>query len=86
MWQAFDNLLLLQRGGRTTFFGPLGEESCKLVAYLEAVPGEPAPTQHTGILNPCQPAGLMAGLPTCQQINIHAAGRSRTISQNEGVR
>ena len=39
MWQAFDNLLLLQRGGRTTFFGPLGQESHKLVAYLEAVPG-----------------------------------------------
>ena len=38
--QAFDNLLLLQRGGRTTYFGALGAESKALVAYLEAVPGQ----------------------------------------------
>ena len=37
--QAFDNLLLLQRGGRTTYFGALGKESSQLVAYLEAAPG-----------------------------------------------
>jgi hypothetical protein len=32
--------LLLQRGGRTTYFGPLGQESSMLVAYLQAVPGK----------------------------------------------
>jgi hypothetical protein len=37
--QAFDYLLLLQRGGRTTYFGPLGHHSSALVAYLQAVPG-----------------------------------------------
>lgn len=30
----------VQRGGRTTYFGPLGVESSLLVAYLQAVPGE----------------------------------------------
>lgn len=29
----------LQRGGRVTYFGPLGENSCELIAYLEGVPG-----------------------------------------------
>ncbi|KAG1677139.1 hypothetical protein FOA52_000945 [Chlamydomonas sp. UWO 241] len=39
IFETFDNLLLLQRGGRTTYFGPLGFESNKLVGYLQAVPG-----------------------------------------------
>lgn len=41
IFEAFDRLLLLQRGGRTTYFGPLGQESKHLVAYLQAVPGCP---------------------------------------------
>lgn len=40
IFESFDTLLLLQRGGRTTYFGPLGQESSMLVAYLQAVPGE----------------------------------------------
>ncbi len=39
IFEAFDRLLLLQRGGRVTYFGPLGRESVHLVNYLEAVPG-----------------------------------------------
>jgi hypothetical protein len=40
IFEAFDTLLLLQRGGRTTYFGPLGQESSLLVAYLLATPGD----------------------------------------------
>lgn len=40
IFESFDTLLLLQRGGRTTYFGPLGQESSMLVDYLQAVPGE----------------------------------------------
>lgn len=39
IFEAFDNLLLLQRGGRITYFGALGDESCNLISYLQAVPG-----------------------------------------------
>ncbi|GBF90608.1 ABC transporter G family member protein [Raphidocelis subcapitata] len=39
IFEAFDSLLLLQRGGRTTYFGPLGSESRTLVDYLSRVPG-----------------------------------------------
>ncbi|KAG1677137.1 hypothetical protein FOA52_000943 [Chlamydomonas sp. UWO 241] len=39
IFEAFDNLLLMQRGGRTAYFGQLGFESSKLVGYLQAVPG-----------------------------------------------
>eukprot|EP00877_Chromochloris_zofingiensis_P010755 jgi/Chrzof1/5933/Cz16g21030.t1 len=42
IFEAFDTMLLLQRGGRTTYFGDLGHESSKLIKYLEAVPGTPA--------------------------------------------
>jgi hypothetical protein len=39
IFEAFDNLVLLQRGGRLTYFGPLGFESSALIAYLQAQPG-----------------------------------------------
>lgn len=39
--QVFDELLLLKRGGETIYAGPLGKESCDLVAYFESIPGVP---------------------------------------------
>jgi ABC-type multidrug transport system ATPase subunit/ABC-type multidrug transport system permease subunit len=39
IFEAFDMLVLLQRGGRLTYFGPLGEHSCSLISYLEGYPG-----------------------------------------------
>ncbi|KAL4442124.1 hypothetical protein ABPG77_011385 [Micractinium sp. CCAP 211/92] len=39
IFEAFDHLVLLQRGGRLTYFGPLGVESADLIAYLEGQPG-----------------------------------------------
>jgi ABC-type multidrug transport system ATPase subunit len=39
IFEAFDWLVLLQRGGRLTYHGPLGFESRDLIAYLEALPG-----------------------------------------------
>ncbi|WIA20601.1 hypothetical protein OEZ85_004985 [Tetradesmus obliquus] len=39
IFEAFDQLLLLQHGGRVTYFGPLGEHSKDLVHYMESVPG-----------------------------------------------
>lgn len=39
IFEAFDQLVLMQRGGKLTYFGPLGVESSKLIAYLESYPG-----------------------------------------------
>lgn len=39
IFEAFDEMLLLKPGGRTIYFGPLGEGSASLIAYLSAVPG-----------------------------------------------
>ena len=37
--QAFDELLLLKPGGRTIYFGPMGDNSQRLIDYFQAVPG-----------------------------------------------
>lgn len=41
--QAFDELLLLQRGGTTIYAGPLGRDSNTLIDYFEALGVEPKP-------------------------------------------
>lgn len=41
IFEAFDELLLMKRGGQVIYVGPLGERSHKLVEYFEAVPGVP---------------------------------------------
>ncbi|KAK9280492.1 hypothetical protein L1049_014184 [Liquidambar formosana] len=41
IFEAFDELLLMKRGGQMIYAGPLGRQSHKLVEYFEAVPGVP---------------------------------------------
>jgi len=39
IFQRFDDLLLLKKGGQVVFFGELGQESRNLIQYFEAIPG-----------------------------------------------
>ncbi|KAL3825795.1 hypothetical protein ACJIZ3_021824 [Penstemon smallii] len=41
IFEAFDELLLMKRGGRVIYTGPLGRQSHKLIEYFEAIPGVP---------------------------------------------
>ncbi|XP_016466204.1 pleiotropic drug resistance protein 2 [Nicotiana tabacum] len=41
IFEAFDELLLMKRGGQVIYAGPLGRRSCKLVEYFETIPGVP---------------------------------------------
>ncbi|KAI3450683.1 hypothetical protein Pfo_007348 [Paulownia fortunei] len=41
IFEAFDELLLMKRGGQVIYAGPLGRQSHKLVEYFEAVRGVP---------------------------------------------
>ncbi|XP_044473463.1 ABC transporter G family member 34-like isoform X2 [Mangifera indica] len=41
IFEAFDDLLLMKRGGQVIYTGPLGRHSHKLVEYFEAIPGVP---------------------------------------------
>ncbi|OWY97993.1 Pleiotropic drug resistance protein transporter, partial [Phytophthora megakarya] len=39
IFELFDGLLLLQKGGYTAYFGDLGEDSVKMLEYFESIPG-----------------------------------------------
>jgi ABC-type multidrug transport system ATPase subunit/ABC-type multidrug transport system permease subunit len=49
-FEMFDMLLLLRHGGRTVYFGPLGEQSVHLISYFEGVPG--VTSMRPGGVNP----------------------------------
>ncbi|KZV17493.1 pleiotropic drug resistance protein 1-like [Dorcoceras hygrometricum] len=39
IFEAFDELFLMKRGGREVYVGPLGRNSCHLIQYFEGIPG-----------------------------------------------
>ncbi|PON66387.1 ABC type transporter protein [Parasponia andersonii] len=39
IFEAFDELFLMKRGGEEIYVGPLGRHSCDLIAYFEAIEG-----------------------------------------------
>ncbi|CAM9929728.1 unnamed protein product, partial [Phaeothamnion confervicola] len=41
LFEMFDALLLLKKGGETVYFGELGAQSVRLVEYLTQIPGTP---------------------------------------------
>nr|KYP71089.1 ABC transporter G family member 34 [Cajanus cajan] len=58
IFEAFDELLLMKRGGRIIYAGPLGLHSHKLVEYFEAIAGVPK------IKNGYNPATWMLDIST----------------------
>uniref|UniRef100_J3KV08 ABC transporter domain-containing protein n=1 Tax=Oryza brachyantha TaxID=4533 RepID=J3KV08_ORYBR len=41
IFEAFDELMLMKRGGELIYAGPLGHHSCNLIQYFQAIPGVP---------------------------------------------
>ncbi|KAK8477807.1 hypothetical protein V6N11_008340 [Hibiscus sabdariffa] len=41
IFEAFDELLLMKRGGQVIYSGPLGRNSHKIIEYFESIPGVP---------------------------------------------
>uniref|UniRef100_K3WE64 ABC transporter domain-containing protein n=1 Tax=Globisporangium ultimum (strain ATCC 200006 / CBS 805.95 / DAOM BR144) TaxID=431595 RepID=K3WE64_GLOUD len=39
VFEVFDNLLLLKKGGEMVYFGEIGDESRSLIMYFESIPG-----------------------------------------------
>ncbi|GMF22712.1 unnamed protein product [Phytophthora fragariaefolia] len=64
VFELFDSVLLLQRGGRTVFFGDVGPECRDLVQYFEQLPGvsplQPEVNPATWMLE-CIGAGVNTG-------------------------
>ncbi|KAH8952003.1 hypothetical protein BDL97_09G061300 [Sphagnum fallax] len=42
IFEAFDEMLLMKRGGQVIYMGPLGHHSHNLIEYFEAIPGVPS--------------------------------------------
>ncbi|KAH9609117.1 hypothetical protein KSS87_004483 [Heliosperma pusillum] len=61
IFEAFDELLLLKRGGEEIYVGPLGQFSCHLIQYFEAIPGVKK------IKDGCNPATWMLEISTNAQ-------------------
>ncbi|KAK4419344.1 ABC transporter G family member 39 [Sesamum alatum] len=58
IFEAFDELLLMKRGGWVIYAGPLGRDSHKLIEYFEAIPGVPK------FKDGCNPATWMLNVST----------------------
>ncbi|PKI35567.1 hypothetical protein CRG98_044021 [Punica granatum] len=41
IFEAFDELILMKRGGQMVYAGELGQHSSKLIEYFESIPGVP---------------------------------------------
>lgn len=41
IFEAFDELLLMKKGGQVIYAGPLGNRSSKIIEYFQAIPGVP---------------------------------------------
>nr|XP_015620171.1 ABC transporter G family member 49 isoform X2 [Oryza sativa Japonica Group] len=41
IFEAFDELMLIKRGGELIYAGPLGQHSCKVIQYFQSIPGVP---------------------------------------------
>ncbi|PKA55822.1 Pleiotropic drug resistance protein 3 [Apostasia shenzhenica] len=46
IFESFDELLLMKKGGQLIYNGPLGENSRKLIQYFEKIPGVPKIKEH----------------------------------------
>ncbi|XVF22005.1 hypothetical protein REPUB_Repub12eG0137200 [Reevesia pubescens] len=41
IFESFDELILMKRGGQMIYSGELGQHSCRLIEYFEGIPGVP---------------------------------------------
>ncbi|XP_052138981.1 ABC transporter G family member 49 isoform X3 [Oryza glaberrima] len=41
IFEAFDELMLIKRGGELIYAGPLGQHSCMVIQYFQSIPGVP---------------------------------------------
>eukprot|EP00939_MAST-03C_sp_MAST-3C-sp1_P004434 g4434.t1 len=46
LFRAFQDLLLMKKGGQVVYFGELGAECSKLIRYFEGIPGTPKIRPH----------------------------------------
>jgi energy-coupling factor transporter ATP-binding protein EcfA2/ABC-type multidrug transport system permease subunit len=80
IFEAFDELLLLKRGGQIIYAGPVGRRSHKLIEYFEAVPGVP---QITEGYNPATWALEVSSIAAEERLGVEFAEIYRKSSLHE---
>ncbi|XP_052184623.1 pleiotropic drug resistance protein 2-like isoform X2 [Diospyros lotus] len=83
IFEAFDELLLMKRGGQVIYAGPLGQHSHLLVEYFESVPGVPKIRDGT---NPATWMLEVTSAAVEAQLNVDFAeifGRSDLYRRNQ---
>lgn len=80
MFEAFDDLLLLAKGGRVSYCGPLGQKSTTLLKYFSNMSGEDPPATVNpadfvlGVLDNGSPDDAVSSFSACEMAqNISAA-------------
>ena len=77
-FESFDSLLLLQRGGRVAYFGPVGADSVNVISYLGAKPGVPP------ILPGYNPASWMLEVTGAATGTVFSAGNITDFAAEYG--
>ncbi|XP_078148909.1 ABC transporter G family member 36-like [Carex rostrata] len=77
IFEAFDELFLLKRGGEEIYVGPLGRRSSELIEYFEAVPGVPK------IKDGYNPATWMLEVTSGAQEEAHGVEFSQLYKNSE---
>ena len=80
IFDAFDSLLLLRRGGQTVYFGELGDNSSHLVNYFEAIPGvEPKPSGTNPATWMLEVIGAGTGTKSTGVSDFHAVYKNSSL-------
>ncbi|XP_042413622.1 ABC transporter G family member 36-like isoform X1 [Zingiber officinale] len=77
IFEAFDELFLMKRGGEEIYVGPLGRHSCDLISYFEGINGV------TKIKDGYNPATWMLEVTTQMQENVLGVNFSEVYKGSE---
>ncbi|XP_075514272.1 pleiotropic drug resistance protein 1-like [Primulina tabacum] len=77
IFEAFDELFLMKRGGQELYVGPLGRHSCNLIQYFEEIPGVKK------IRDGYNPAAWMLEVTASSQEMIHGVNFTELYKNTE---
>lgn len=75
IFEAFDELVLLKRGGETIFCGSLGEHSKDLIAYFSAIRGVPPAKEVKSPTHPTFKASCLQAFCRNTWVPLHGRGK-----------
>jgi len=90
IFNFFDDLLLLKRGGQVVYFGELGKNASEMITYLQAVPGvRPCPKSYNPATWMLEVIGAGTGAGVADTVDaadfaaLYATSELRKLHDNE---